>query len=133
MTDVLIVTEEQAVALEKAGIKVDVQYIVRLSDMVKMNREQVAKPLPASPRTVKYGRDATLRWTGLKWTGSKDTQPHHAYMLLAEYFSSRANKALKRSDINAWLAPKFLAVGMPFNSSVVTHLCNQKYLEPVSS
>lgn len=133
MTDVLIVTEEQAVALEKVGIKVDVQYIVKLSDMVKMNREQPAKPLPAPSRTVKYGRDATLRWTGLKYTGTKDTQPHAAYQVLAQYFENRGNKALKRSEINTLLAAKFMAVGMPFNSSVVTHLCNQKYLEPVSS
>lgn len=135
MTDVLIVSEDQAVALEKVGIKVEIQYIVKLADMVRLNQTQtqVAKPLHVPTRTIRYGRDAALRWTGLKWTGRKGTQPHVAYEALAAYFKANPKAAaLKRSGINRYLTKEFMAKGIPFNSSVVTHLCNQKYLEPLT-
>ena len=134
MTDVLIVSEEQAVALEKAGIKVEVQYIVRITDMLRLNQApaQAAKPSSVPARVIRYGRDAQLRWTGLKWTGKAQTQPHFAYTVLAAYFATKQAKSLKRSEMNKLLAKDFMAKGIPFNSSVITHLCNQKYLEPVT-
>lgn len=136
MTDVLIVTEEQAVALEKAGIKVDVQYIVKLSDFAKLNDAPPPppKPRPVSTRVVRYARDCKLRWTGLKWSGGKDTAAHSCYQLLHDHFTARncTSMVATRADITRMLVKALAPKGEQFSAGTVTYLCDQKYLELVS-
>lgn len=139
MTDVLIVTEEQAVALEKAGIKVDVQYIVRISDFAKLNAAPApapapqAKSKPLTARVVRYSRDSKLRWTGLKWTGGKDTESHKCYQVLHDHFTSRNCTSLvaTRADLTKLIVKAFATTGKQFNAGSITYLCDQKYLEMV--
>jgi hypothetical protein len=138
MTNVLIVTEEQAVALEKAGIKVDVQYIVRLSDFAKLNEAQAPapqpKPRPVTTRVVRYGHDCKLRWTGLKWAGGKDTESHACYQHLHDHFTARncTSMVIKRADLTRLLVKALAERGKQFNAGTITYLCDQKYLELVS-
>jgi hypothetical protein len=139
MTDVLIVSEEQAVALEKAGIKVEVQYIVRIADMLKLHQApaQVARPQPApavKKRRVRYGQSVLLRWTGLKWAGRIDTEAHHAYTAMADYFNdrSRTNKVASRVELTKLMVAVMSKQSKAFNAGTITYLCDQKYLEPVT-
>lgn len=136
MTNVLIVSEEQAVALEKAGIKVDVQYVVRLSDFAKLNDPPAPqpKPRPVSTRIVRYARDCKLRWTGLKWNGGKETAAHTCYQLLHEHFTARNCTSLiaSRAELTKLLVKALAPRGEQFSAGTLTYLCDQKYLELAS-
>lgn len=134
----MIVSEEQAAALEKAGVKVEVQYVVKICDLRPAAPAPAPTPRPAvihPQREVKYGHNAKLRWTDLKWTGKVGSQTHQCWKILQQHFHSRdaTSRVMKRSEINDLLAKELMAsYHQPFNSSFVSYLCEQKYLEPMS-
>jgi hypothetical protein len=134
--DIMVVSEEQAAALEKAGIKVEMQYVVKIADLRPAPAPEPAqhKTIIRPTRSVKFGHLTKLRWTDLKWTGKDGSQPHMCYKILHEYFHSRAatGRVLTREAINRLLATELAQAKTPFNSSFVSYLCEQKYLEPVA-
>ena len=132
MAEYIVVTEEQAVQFERAGVPVKVQYTVELDALAK---SQAAQP----PRVVRAKRkptvmsDRKLRWTGVAYTGTKDTQVHFAYDALRELFSAKGEpQAQPRKFLNEYLAKEFLLRDKGvFSSSVINGLMAGKYLEPV--
>jgi hypothetical protein len=131
----MVITEEQAQHFEALGIPVDIQYTVRLELLGAAPKpsEGAAAPVSKLPkqRTMKFHTSALLRWTGLKWTGqSQLTQAHLAYNILKAYFEGPVPHTITRRDANNLLSAGFMKhTGKAFNSSVMTYLCNQKYLE----
>lgn len=133
----IIVTDEQAKVLEASGVKVEIVQIVRVANLAAKPAAPEA-PQPAarpniikSARGLKYPKHMVLRWTGLKWTGKPNTQLQAAYVVLADYFNGRdVKKVLTREDVNKLLVKELAKKNIVFSSSIVTYLCNQKYLEP---
>lgn len=137
--DFIIVSEEQAAVMEKAGIPVEIQYLIRLSHL---QRAPAPEPQPAAPtpqpkekyskvRVIRYPSDGLLRWTGLKWTGHNGTALHGVYQMLSDYFKGRDIKSMivKRETLNTYLATEHQKRGKVFYSHNLSFLCNQKYLE----
>ena len=135
---VIAVTEDQAAKLEAAGFPVKVEYTAKLEDLIQWietakvhDRTKVAPKLTIR-RRIKVPCTTILRWTGVKYSGRKDTQEYIAYHLLAAYFSkprSALQGTATRKEINALLAEGFTARGQVFSSSIVSGLLRQKYLE----
>lgn len=133
----IIVTDEQAKVLEASGVKVEIVQIVRVANLAakpaapEAPQPDTTKRTKLHPITVKYPNHMVLRWTGLKFTGKLQSAAHVAHMILAEHFGARdAKKVLTRGDINKLLSRELARKGMVFNASVVSYLCDQKYLEP---
>lgn len=132
----MLVTEEQAAMMEKAGIPVEIRYVVRMSDMgktspapaVTANTERVRA---APTRVVKYPHEGLLRWTGLKYQGASGTSVHMVYTMLADHFKGRDVKShtMRRSELNHLLAAEHQKRGKIFYSHNLTMLCDLKYLE----
>ena len=131
----MLVTEEQAALMEKAGIPVEIRYVVKLQDMKAAERPVITanteRMRPAPTRVVKYPHEGLLRWTGLKWQGASGTSVHMVYTMLADHFKGRDVKShtMRRSEINHLLAAEHQKRGKIFYSHNLTMLCDLKYLE----
>jgi len=133
MAKFIVITQEQAEQFEAAGIPVDIQYTVSVEALQAASAKPAA-PLPKATnkaRPMSYPNSMPLRWTGISWRGTNGTQLHGAYLLLKGYFEgAAAGFTPTRKELNGYLSKRFTDNKTVFNSSVLTHMCEQKYLEP---
>jgi len=133
VTKFIVITQEQAEQFEAAGIPVDIQYTVSVDAFRAATAPQpVTVPkATAKARPMHYPNNMPLRWTGITWRGTNNTQLHAAYLLLKGYFEgAAAGFTPTRKELNGYLSKRFTDNKTVFNSSVITHMCEQKYLEP---
>lgn len=131
----VVITEEQAEQFQACGIPVDVQYVVNIENLTALKPAAKGAAMPkatAEVRNLEYPNTMHFRWTGLTFRGTKGTQHELAYKYLAEHFiGSAAGYTQTRRQLNEYLSKRFAEHKLVFNSSVFTHLCRQKYMEPV--